>query len=128
MILFIHTAQRDHSYIALISQETIKVKNIPDRAKTSELLPKALESFLKQQKTTLKELEKIVVVRGPGSFVGTRTGVAFANAYSWALNVPVVGISAEDVPANLKDLSIVKAKKQVIAPIYATGPNITTPK
>jgi len=37
----------------------------------------------------LKKIKRIFVNSGPGSFTGTRVGVAIANALSFSLNVPV---------------------------------------
>lgn len=42
------------------------------------------------------DLQRIVVTTGPGSFTGTRIGVAAARALALALSVPAVGVSVLD--------------------------------
>jgi tRNA threonylcarbamoyladenosine biosynthesis protein TsaB len=43
---------------------------------------------------SLDALDRVGVVTGPGSFTGTRIGVAFARGLGLALGVPVIGVSA----------------------------------
>lgn len=43
---------------------------------------------------SLAQLDRVAVVTGPGSFTGTRIGVAFARGLGVALGVPVIGVSA----------------------------------
>lgn len=38
-------------------------------------------------------VQKILVVTGPGSFTGVRTAVNIANAFGYAWNIPVLGVS-----------------------------------
>lgn len=56
---------------------------------------------------TLADLTTIEVNPGPGSFTGTRVGVAIANALAFALNITVNG------------------QKPPVLPIYSSPPNIT---
>lgn len=107
------------------------------RARThqsEELLP-AIDKLLKQNKVLPKNLGLIIVNTGPGSFTGTRVGVATANALSFGLNIPVVGVKAEDSKIEVitskgwKMFSQTKIKKGAIAkPFYDKAPNITKPK
>lgn len=41
----------------------------------------------------LKDISKIVVATGPGSFTGIRTGLATAEGISFALQIPLIGMS-----------------------------------
>ena len=94
------------------------------RAKThqsEELLP-AIDELLRKNKVGLKNLGQIIVNIGPGSFTGTRVGVATANALSFALKIPVVGIKGKN-----KSLEKITPSGYV-APFYNQKPNITTPK
>lgn len=38
------------------------------------------------------DIDKIIVVNGPGSFTGIRIGVTIAKTYAWALKIPIVPI------------------------------------
>lgn len=68
-----------------------------------------LDSLLVEQKKSLDDLTEIEVNPGPGSFTGSRIGVAIANALAFALKLKVNG------------------QTPPIMPVYASPPNITHP-
>lgn len=53
-----------------------------------------------------ENINKIIVVNGPGSFTGIRIGVTIAKVMAWSLNIPITTISSLDAMAvsNSKDL------------------------
>ena len=61
-------------------------------------LPKIVELF---DKTNLKakDINKIIVVNGPGSFTGIRIGITIAKVYAWSLNIPITTISSLEAMA-----------------------------
>ncbi|MGM9956357.1 MAG: tRNA (adenosine(37)-N6)-threonylcarbamoyltransferase complex dimerization subunit type 1 TsaB [Peribacillus sp.] len=59
----------------------------------------AIESLLKDCDTSPKELTKIVVAQGPGSYTGVRIGVTIAKTLAWTLNVPLSAVSSLEVLA-----------------------------
>ncbi|WP_285769131.1 tRNA (adenosine(37)-N6)-threonylcarbamoyltransferase complex dimerization subunit type 1 TsaB [Peribacillus sp. SI8-4] len=61
----------------------------------------AIETLLKDCDTVPKELTKIVVARGPGSYTGVRIGVTIAKTLAWTLQIPLSGVSSlEALAAN----------------------------
>ncbi len=58
------------------------------RDQAEKLLP-AIEKLLQKNKVKLKDLTKIVVQNGHGSFTALRLGIATANALTFALQIPV---------------------------------------
>ncbi len=70
MLLYINTTDFDRVQFALIkkdaTKEFSKVLAFNENYKTLELL----EKFLKKNKVTPKQLVKIIVCSGPGSFTG----------------------------------------------------------
>lgn len=68
------------------------------RNHTQELIPGLLH-LLAQAKMELKELDGIIVARGPGSFTGLRVGVAVAKGLAHGLRLPLVGVSTLEVTA-----------------------------
>lgn len=50
-----------------------------------------IEKILKKNNLAPTELDEILVNTGPGSYTGTRVGVAIANALGFGLNVKVNG-------------------------------------
>ena len=43
---------------------------------------------------TAKDIDKIIVVNGPGSFTGIRIGITIAKVYAWSLNIPITTITS----------------------------------
>ncbi|MHB8871104.1 MAG: hypothetical protein ACYC5G_01435 [Candidatus Doudnabacteria bacterium] len=126
MILYINSADFEKLHFALIG-EKIKQKKIhishPELEKTAE----RLETFLKEQKTKLQDIEKIIVVVGKGSFTGVRLGVSLALAFADALGIQAYAIDQKENPSDLKGL-LKKKMVQIKAgfnPEYANEPNIT---
>ncbi|UOE94375.1 tRNA (adenosine(37)-N6)-threonylcarbamoyltransferase complex dimerization subunit type 1 TsaB [Alkalihalobacillus sp. LMS39] len=62
------------------------------------LMP-AIELLMKEVGITAKELDKIVVAQGPGSYTGVRIAVTTAKTLAWSLSIPVVGVSSLHVLA-----------------------------
>jgi tRNA threonylcarbamoyladenosine biosynthesis protein TsaB len=50
-----------------------------------------IEKILKKNNLKPQELDEILVNTGPGSFTGTRVGVAIANALGFGLSIKVNG-------------------------------------
>lgn len=65
----------------------------------SERLIPMLDQLLLAAAWTLKDIELIGVVRGPGSFTGIRIGIATALGLAQVLNVPTVGVLSLDTLA-----------------------------
>lgn len=65
---------------------------------SERLLPKMVD-LLEKNGVDIKDIDKVVVTIGPGSFTGIRIGVATANAISLGLEIPVVGISTLEAMA-----------------------------
>jgi len=58
-----------------------------------------LEDMLKNCGEELKNMDKIAVAAGPGSFTGLRIGVSVAKGLSWSSGVPVCGVSTLEAMA-----------------------------
>ena len=104
MLLYINTTDFDRVQFALIKKDVTKafskVLAFNENYKTLELL----EKFLKKNKVTPKQLVKIVVCSGPGSFTGIRVGVSMAMAMGFALEIPVETVAKKKVPEDLQKL------------------------
>jgi tRNA threonylcarbamoyladenosine biosynthesis protein TsaB len=68
------------------------------RNHTVELVPNIVH-LLHLVKAEPKDIEGIIVAKGPGSFSGMRVGIATAKGLSLALSIPLVGISTLEVEA-----------------------------
>ncbi|HMQ01548.1 MAG TPA: tRNA (adenosine(37)-N6)-threonylcarbamoyltransferase complex dimerization subunit type 1 TsaB [Candidatus Doudnabacteria bacterium] len=127
MTLYINTTEFHNLELALIKAGGVKTfrKNLAfnENFKTLELI----EQFLKKQKVALKDLHKIIVCSGPGSFTGIRVGVALAQALGIGLNIPVQAIPKNKIPSNLVELETMRLSTKLTLH-YGAKPNITKPK
>ncbi|WP_277679375.1 tRNA (adenosine(37)-N6)-threonylcarbamoyltransferase complex dimerization subunit type 1 TsaB [Gracilibacillus dipsosauri] len=62
------------------------------------LMP-AIDHIMKEADIFPKELDRIVVAKGPGSYTGVRIGVSIAKTMAWTLNIPIVSISSLELLA-----------------------------
>src|SRR5262249_17039565 len=65
----------------------------------AEALIPLIARVMKQSDTTFRDLDRIAVTTGPGSFTGVRVGLAAARGFGVATGVPVVGVSTLSVYA-----------------------------
>ena len=65
---------------------------------TTELMPNLI-CILEQAKLNLKDINGVIVAKGPGSFNGLRVSISAAKGLALALNIPLVGISTLEVEA-----------------------------
>ena len=70
----------------------IAQSTIPGRT-ASEALVSVLREALSQQGWSLKQINAIIVVAGPGSFTGVRVGLAMAKGLNEAAGIPIIAIS-----------------------------------
>ncbi|HPU94794.1 MAG TPA: tRNA (adenosine(37)-N6)-threonylcarbamoyltransferase complex dimerization subunit type 1 TsaB [Candidatus Gracilibacteria bacterium] len=92
--LAINTASRT-TQIALLKQDKIlKEKEWISENNESEKLMPEIDDLLKNKKIKYDDLERIIVVKGPGSFTGLRVGVSVANAIAYVQKIPVYGIDS----------------------------------
>lgn len=68
---------------------------------SSRILPIIDEGF-KNINFSLRDIDKIFVANGPGSFTGIRIGVTIAKTIAWTLNIKIVPISSLELMATTK--------------------------
>ncbi|MDD4412429.1 MAG: tRNA (adenosine(37)-N6)-threonylcarbamoyltransferase complex dimerization subunit type 1 TsaB [Patescibacteria group bacterium] len=90
MFLKIDTTDREFIFLSLNKADAVlaKAKVKAFRQQGEKLLP-AINKLLKKNNFKLKDLEKIVVVNGAGSFSSLRIGIVTANALAYVLDIPV---------------------------------------
>lgn len=92
MILKIDTTKTEEVKVEIADPKTDKRDQlIKTQQKGSQVLLPMIVEILKKNKLKFDDLSAIEVNIGPGSFTGTRVGVAVANALGYALNLPVNG-------------------------------------
>ncbi|KFN03188.1 tRNA (adenosine(37)-N6)-threonylcarbamoyltransferase complex dimerization subunit type 1 TsaB [Bacillus clarus] len=86
--------------VSLIEEDTVVGEIITNLTKNHSVrLMPAVEQLLKECNVKPKELNKIVVAAGPGSYTGVRIGVTAAKTLAWSLQIPIVGVSSLEVLA-----------------------------
>ena len=77
-----------------------------------------IEDLLGEAGLRLRDLDRIAVGLGPGSFTGVRIAVAYAKSLAYGSGVPLVGISSYDAlepdAAPLPLLAVVQGRRGVI--------------
>ncbi|MCA1056947.1 tRNA (adenosine(37)-N6)-threonylcarbamoyltransferase complex dimerization subunit type 1 TsaB [Rossellomorea aquimaris] len=87
--------------VALIEEDQVIGEYITNKKKNHSVraMP-AIEQLLKDCDTEAKDLDRIVVANGPGSYTGVRIGVTLAKTLAWSLNIPLIPVSSLAVLAS----------------------------
>ena len=86
--------------IALIDDSKVIGEYITNLKKNHSVrVMPAIQQLLEECDYTPKNLKKIVVAKGPGSYTGVRIGVTIAKILAWSLQIPLVGVSSLKVLA-----------------------------
>jgi tRNA threonylcarbamoyladenosine biosynthesis protein TsaB len=94
--------------------------NLEVGRKLSSLLSVTIKRVLDALKLRADDIDYFACGLGPGSFTGTRTGLATIKGMSWALKKPVIGISTLDILArNVRHtdkpiVPLIDAKRELI--------------
>lgn len=106
--LYIDTSS-SYLYAAIVENDKLITKVCEDYGQSlSEIaLPKIVSMF---EKNNIKptDINKIIVVNGPGSFTGIRIGITIAKVYAWSLKVKITTISSLEAMATSNDSNKVK--------------------
>jgi tRNA threonylcarbamoyladenosine biosynthesis protein TsaB len=124
---YLYTAiVEDNKLISSISEEY--GQNLSEVA-----LPK-IASMFESNNLNPKDIQKIIVVNGPGSFTGIRIGITIAKIYAWSLNIEITTITSLEAMAvssnkNLIHIPILNARRgYVYSAIYDKDITILKPQ
>ncbi len=94
MILYIDTSDYNRVTFALSHQNKLKKKTYKLAPHENFETLSKLDEFLKYSRVadSASSIKKIVVNKGPGSFMGVRVGVSIAMALGFAWRVPVKAV------------------------------------
>jgi tRNA threonylcarbamoyl adenosine modification protein YeaZ len=87
---------------ALVDQEKISGEFLFDQEAQSDNIYLIIKSFLEDQKISPREISRIVVVNGPGSFTGVRSALSFAAGFqsgSGEKDTELIALSSLLLPA-----------------------------
>ena len=95
--LFINSATAN-LVVAIINNGKIAyIYDNNDGNDTSSKMMPVLDEAFKKSELKPKDIDKIFVVTGPGSFTGIRVGLTVAKVMAYSLNIPIIPISSLEV-------------------------------
>ena len=102
LVLAIDTATKIGS-VALYDDKigVIGEINLYVKVNHSNVIMDAVDSLFKLSGLTIKDVDRIAVTIGPGSFTGIRIGAAIAKGLAYSLKKPIVGVNELDVLAHM---------------------------
>ena len=91
-ILYIDTSS-SYLYTAIVENDKLvsEIKEEDGQNLSQVALPRIVSMF-EDNNLSPKDIDKIIVVNGPGSFTGIRIGITIAKVYAWSLNIPITTI------------------------------------
>ena len=97
--LYIDTSS-SYLYSAIMDGDKIigEIKEEYGQSLSEVALPRIVSIF-NDNNIKPEEIDKIIVVNGPGSFTGIRIGITIAKVYSWSLNIPITTITSLEAMA-----------------------------
>ena len=89
MKIFYLDTSSNYLYTAIL-EDTKVISGIKEKLERdlSRLALFKIEEMFKNNNMDLNDIEKIIVVNGPGSFTGVRIGLTIAKTISWAKKIP----------------------------------------
>lgn len=80
--------------VALYDGEKLVCKTQESEYSHAVYLTPMIESILKENELTVRDVKNIVAVNGPGSFTGLRIGLSSAKTMAYLLNIPIYLVSS----------------------------------
>jgi len=114
--------------VAIIDEETVVYSGHRDGATAhGPSLPELVQEAL-----TFTDVDEVVVGMGPGPFTGLRVGIAFAQTFALAREIPVRGVCSLDaIAAQVNDVDFIitvdARRKEVYWARYTNGVRISEP-
>ena len=109
--LFLDTSSLTYTIAIIRNDEIIYHKNGDSLNKLSDIILTEIDKSFKETNLDIKDIDRIYVVNGPGSFTGIRIGLTFAKIAAYSLKKELVLLS------KLEMLSVLKNDAKIIVPL-----------
>lgn len=96
-----------------------------ERVSRARTLLTDLDALLRTAGRGPGEIDRVVVGTGPGSFTGTRIGLALARGLALGLDVPVAGVSTLDALGSGGATPVIDARR---GEVFVPGPRVVAPE
>ncbi|MDR2172039.1 MAG: tRNA (adenosine(37)-N6)-threonylcarbamoyltransferase complex dimerization subunit type 1 TsaB [Planctomycetaceae bacterium] len=97
-ILSIETVDKSGS-VALYSGGVLLERILPLSQRSAQSLVPAMDGLLGEFKLLPKDIDKVVVIVGPGSFTGLRVGIITARMFSYVVGAEIIGLTSFETVA-----------------------------
>ncbi|MBR2678002.1 MAG: tRNA (adenosine(37)-N6)-threonylcarbamoyltransferase complex dimerization subunit type 1 TsaB [Bacilli bacterium] len=99
-------------YSALVEDDKVlsELKEEYGQNLSEVALPRIVSMFEKNNLRPI-DIDKIIVVNGPGSFTGIRIGLTIAKVYAWSLDIPITTV------LSLEAMAVSSSKELLHVPI-----------
>ncbi|MBQ9791242.1 MAG: tRNA (adenosine(37)-N6)-threonylcarbamoyltransferase complex dimerization subunit type 1 TsaB, partial [Clostridia bacterium] len=97
-ILCIDTSKKE-ALVALVTDEENYIIKMPETMKHSESLINYIEKALTDKNLTIKDMDALSCIVGPGSFTGIRVGMSVIKAMAFALDKNIIASNMFEVVA-----------------------------
>jgi tRNA threonylcarbamoyladenosine biosynthesis protein TsaB len=134
ILLALDTALEACSVAILDGERVLAARSEPMPRGHQERLAPLVAELLLEAGVKAKDLDRVGVTVGPGSFTGLRVGLAFAKGLGAALDRPVVGIGAlEALAASVSGPGVTVAvidarREQIYLQAFEAGVAVTPPQ
>lgn len=92
--LFIDTSTHDLTVAISSEEEILSISTSHNTNEHSKYALTELKTTFDKAKLMPNDIDKIMVVNGPGSFTGVRIGVTIAKTFAWALKKDIIPVSS----------------------------------
>ena len=122
MLILAFDTATDRATSALVADGEV----LGERVSRASTLLEDVDALLRQAGAHAGEIEALAVGVGPGSFTGTRIGLAAARGLALALGIPAAGVSTLDALAAGAPgaLAVIDARRREI---FVAGPRVLAP-
>lgn len=92
--LFLDTSSKKLVVYLVKDKDILYFKELETTNDHSKYLVPFIDEALKQNNLSPKDINKIYVVNGPGSFTGTRIGVTVGKVFAYSIGIKVIPVSS----------------------------------
>ena len=123
MLILAFDTATDLATSALVADGTV----LGERTTRPQLLLEDVDALLVDAQRVPRDLTAIVVGTGPGSFTGTRIGLASARGLALSLGIPVAGVSTLTALAAAAESAfpVIDARR---GEVFVAGPSVVAPE
>ena len=117
MTFFYIDTTSSYLYTGIVKDDKLLIERKKDLGKELSIYTVSIVSdMFNEVSIKPNDIDKIIVVNGPGSFTGIRIGVTLAKIMAWSLNIPITTITsleamAKSINSNKLIVPIINARR-----------------